>query len=174
MEEAQSILWHCHSSPYGGYHSGDRTTEKVLQAGFFWPSIFKDAHDYVRRCDKCQRTGGISRRNEMPLQNIMEVEIFDFWGIDFVGPLPSLYGNIYILVAIDYMSKWVEAIAIPKNDARVVIKFLKKNIFSRFGVPRALISDRGTHFCNAQLKKVVEHYNVRHKVATPYHPQTNG
>ena len=104
----------------------------------------------------------------------MEVEIFDYWGIDFVGPLPSLYGNIYILVAIDYMSKWVEAIAIPKNDARVVIKFLKKNIFSRFGVPRALISDRGTHFCNAQLKKVVEHYNVRHKVATPYHPQTNG
>ena len=91
-----------------------------------------------------------------------------------MGPLPSSYENIYILVAIDYVSKWVEAIATPKNDASVVIKFLKKNIFSRFGVPRALISDGGTHFCNAQLKKVLEHYNVRHKVASPYHPYTNG
>ena len=118
----------------------------MLQVGFFWPLIFKDAHEYVCRCDKCQRTGGISKRNEMPLQNIMEVEIFDYWGIDFVGPLPSLYGNIYILVVVDFVSKWVEAIATPKNDVRAVIKFLKKNIFSRFGVPRVLISDGGTHF----------------------------
>ena len=144
MEEAQSILWHYHSSPYGGHHSGDRTTTKVLEACFFWPSIFKDAHDHVRYYCKFQRTGRISRRNEMPLQNIMEVEIFDCWGIDFVGPLPSSDKNIYILVAVDYVSKWVEAIATPMNDGRVVIKFLKKNIFSCFGVPRALISD-GEH-----------------------------
>ena len=103
----------------------------------------------------------------------MEVDIFYCWGIDFMGPLPSSYGNVYILVAVDYVSKWVEAIATPKDDARVVIKFLKKNIFSCFGVPRALISDGGTHFCNNQLKKVLEHYNVRHKVAMPYHPQIN-
>jgi len=78
----------------------------------------------------------------MPLQNIMEVEIFDYWGIDFMGPLPSSYRNVYILVAVDYVSKWVEAIATPKDDARVVIKFLKKNIFSRFGVPRAQLAMR--------------------------------
>ena len=74
------------------------------------------------------------------------------------------------MVAVDYVSKWVEAIATPKDDARVVIRFLKKNILSRFGVPRALISDGGKHFYNNQLKKVLEHYNVKHKVATPYHP----
>jgi len=68
----------------------------------------------------------------------------------------------------------VEAIATPKNEARVLINFLKKNIFSRLRVPRALISDRGTHFCNVQLKKILEHYNVRYKVATPYHSQKNG
>jgi len=84
----------------------------------------------------------------MPLLNIMEVEIFDCWSIDFMGPLPSSYGNVYILVAVDYVSKWVEAVATLKDDARVVIKFMKKNIFSRFGVPRALINDGGTHFCN--------------------------
>jgi len=84
----------------------------------------------------------------MPLQNIIELEVFNCWGVDFVGPLPSSYGNVYILAAVDNVSKWVEAIATLQNDAMTVIKFLKKNIFSRFGVPRVLISDGGTHFCN--------------------------
>ena len=118
--------------------------------------------------------GGISRRYEMPLQNIMEVEVFNCWGIDFVGPFPSSFGNEYILVVVDYMSKWVEAVATPHNDAKTVVKFLKKNIFSRFGVPRILISDGGTQFCNNQLQKVLKQYSVIHKVASPYHPQTNG
>ena len=87
----------------------------------------------------------------MPLQNIMEVEIFDGWGIDFVGPIPTSFGNEYILVVVDYVSKWVEAVAAPKNDAKTVVKFLKKNIFARFGVPRVLISDGGSHFRNNQL-----------------------
>ena len=110
----------------------------------------------------------------MPLLNIMEVEIFDCWGIDFIGPLPPSFGNEYILVAVDYVSKWVEAVATPKNDARTVVQFLKKNIFARFGVPRVLISDGGSHLSNSQLQKVLGHYHVTHKVASPYHPQTNG
>ncbi|KOM43187.1 hypothetical protein LR48_Vigan05g079100 [Vigna angularis] len=89
----------------------------------------------------------------MPLQGILEVEVFDCWGIDFVGPFPPSFSNEYILVAVDYVSKWVEALAFPKNDASTVIKFLKRKIFSRFGTPRLLISDRGSHFCNFQLAK---------------------
>jgi len=103
---------------------------KVLQSRFFWPTIFKDAHHHVLKCDQCQRMGGISRRNEMPLQNIMEVEVFDYWGIDLMGPFPSSAGNEYILVAVDYVSKWVEAMATTRNDAKIVVKFIKKNIFS--------------------------------------------
>jgi len=72
----------------------------------------------------------------MPLQNIMEVEVFDCWGIDFMGPFPSSDGNECILVTVDYVSKWVEVVATPRNDAKIVVKFLKKNIFARFGVPR--------------------------------------
>jgi len=106
----------------------------------------------------------------MPLQNIIKVEVFDCWGIDFIDPLPSSYRNEYILVVVDYVSKWVEAVATSKNDAKMVIKFLKKNIFARFGVPRVLISDGGSYFCNVQLQKVLGHYNVTHKVASPYHP----
>jgi len=76
------------------------------------------------------------------------VELFDVWGIDFMDPFPPSYNNLYILVVVDYVSKWVEAIATPTNDTKVVIKFLKKNIFTTFGMPRALLSDNGTHFCN--------------------------
>ncbi|GJU13984.1 reverse transcriptase domain-containing protein [Tanacetum coccineum] len=100
-------------------------------------------------------------------------EIFDVWGIDFMGPFPSSRGNKYILVAIDYLSKWVEAKALPTNYARVVVKFLK-SLFARFGTPRAIISDRGTHFCNDKFAKVMSKYGVTHRLSTAYHPQTSG
>ncbi|GJW40074.1 reverse transcriptase domain-containing protein [Tanacetum coccineum] len=100
-------------------------------------------------------------------------EIFDVWGIDFIGPFPSSHGNKYILVAVDYLLKWVEAKALPTNDARVVVKFLK-SLFARFRTPRAIISDRGTYFCNDQFVKVMSKYGVTHRLATAYHPQTSG
>nr|GFA06014.1 reverse transcriptase domain-containing protein [Tanacetum cinerariifolium] len=94
-------------------------------------------------------------------------------GIDFMGPFPSSKGNKYILVAVDYLSKWVEAKALPTNDARVVVKFLK-SLFSRFGTPKAIISDRGTHFCNKQFARVMSKYGVTHRLSTAYHHQTSG
>ncbi|GJY15547.1 reverse transcriptase domain-containing protein, partial [Tanacetum coccineum] len=117
--------------------------------------------------------GKISQRDEMPQNAIQVCEIFDVWGIDFMGPFPSSRGNKYILVAVDYLSKWVEAKALPTNDARVVCKFLK-SLFARFGTPRAIISDRGTHFCNDQFAKVMLKYGVTHRLSTAYHPQTSG
>ena len=147
-DEVEDILHHCHSAPYGGHFGGDKTAAKVLQSGFYWPSLFKDAFAFVAKCDRCQRTGNISRRHEMPLNNMLEIELFDVWGIDFMGPFVSSFNNQYILVAVDYVSKWVEAIASPTNDANVVLKFLKKQILTRFGTPRAIIIDEGTHFCN--------------------------
>jgi len=84
----------------------------------------------------------------MPLNPILAIEIFDCWGIDFMGPFPPLFGFLYILVAVDYVLKWIEAIPSRNNDHKTMIKFLKKNIFSRFGIPQAIISDGGTHFCN--------------------------
>nr|GEW40773.1 reverse transcriptase domain-containing protein [Tanacetum cinerariifolium] len=120
-----------------------------------------------------QRQGKISQRDEMP-QNVIQVcEIFDVCGIDFMGPFPSSQGNRYILVTDDYLSKWVEAKALPTNDARVVVKFLK-SLFARFRTPRAIISDRGTHFCNDKFAKVMSKYEVTHRLATAYHPQTSG
>ena len=174
-EKVVSILNSCHASPYGGHFGPTRTAAKVLQSGFYWPSLFKDCYTFVKSCDRCQRTGNISRQHELPMKPILEVELFDVWGIDFMGPFPiSSNGYLYILVAVDYVSKWVEAIATRTNDARTVLKFLHKNIFTRFGTPRAIISDEGSHFCNKLFKSMMQKYNVNHKIATAYHPQTNG
>ncbi|GJS22497.1 reverse transcriptase domain-containing protein [Tanacetum coccineum] len=172
-KEILEILAHCHSGPTGGHHSASIIRRKVNESGFFWPSIFKDAKDYVMKCDVCQRTGNISSRNEMPQNNIHVCEVFDIWGLDFMGPFPDSRANKCILVAVDYVSKWVKSQAFPTNNARVVVKLLR-SLFTRFRVPKALISDRGTCFCNSQLEKALQKYGVHHRVSTAYHPQSNG
>src|SRR5450756_2125559 len=91
-----------------------------------------------------------------------------------MGPFPSSFGHLYILLAVDYVSKWVEAIATRTNDSKVVSEFVQFNIFSRFGMPRVIISDGGSHFCNRTIEALFKKYGVAHKVSTPYHPQTNG
>ena len=110
----------------------------------------------------------------MSLNPILVVELFDVWEIDFMGSFPLTFGHSYILVGVDYVSKWVEAIACKHNDHKVVVKFLKENIFTRFGVPKAIISDGGTHFCNKIFNNLLARYGVKHKVAIPYHPQKIG
>nr|GEV43580.1 reverse transcriptase domain-containing protein [Tanacetum cinerariifolium] len=110
------------------------TAKIVFDSGFYWPAIYRDAQYLVKNCDVSQHQGKISQRDEMPQNSIQVCEIFDVWGIDFMGSFSSSKGNKYILVAVDYLSKWVEAKALPTNDARVVCKFLK-NLFARFGIP---------------------------------------
>nr|GFB28974.1 reverse transcriptase domain-containing protein [Tanacetum cinerariifolium] len=143
-QEAIDILNACHSGPTGGHYGANYTAKKVFDSGFYWPSIYKDAFELVKRCDSCQRQGKVSQKDEMPQNFIQIYEIFD-----------------------------VEAKALPTNDARVVVKFLKY-LFSRFGTPKAIISDRGTLFCNNQFSRVMAKYGVTHRLSTTYHPQTSG
>ncbi|GJV40902.1 putative nucleotidyltransferase, ribonuclease H, partial [Tanacetum coccineum] len=171
--ETRIILDQCHHGPTCRHYGQNITAKKVLDSGFYWPTIIKEAHTLVQLCEACQKMGNISKRDEMPLNNIQVCEIFDIWGIDFMGPFPKSHKFEYILVAVDYVSKWAEAQALPTNDARVVVTFLKK-LFCRFGMPKALISDRGTHFCNKIMEKTMKRYGVNHRFSTSYHPQTSG
>jgi hypothetical protein len=173
-DEITNVLNFCHSEACGRHFSIKKTVAKILQCGFYWPTLFKDTNDFCRTCEKCQKLGAISRRNMMPLNPIIVIEIFDYWGIDFTGPFPPSFGNLYILVAVDYVSKWVEVVACKKNDHRTVVKFLKENVLSRFGTPQAIISDQGTHFCNKPFESLVLKYGVIYNIVTSYHPQTSG
>ena len=110
----------------------------------------------------------------MPLNPIIFIEIFDYWGIDFIGPFPLAFGFLYILVAIDYVSKWIEAIPSLNSDHKTMINFLKYNILSRFGISRAMISDDGTYFYNMSFKSLMRKYIITCKVVTLYHLQTSG
>ncbi|GJX22827.1 reverse transcriptase domain-containing protein [Tanacetum coccineum] len=141
-QEAFDILKACHEGPTGGHHGANLTAKKVFDVGFFWPTIYQDAHTMIKSCDTCQHQGKISQRDEMPQNAIQVCEIFDIW----------------------------EAKALPTNKARVVVKFLK-SLFTRFETPRAIISGRGTHFCNDKFAKVMSKYGVTHRLATAYHPQ---
>ncbi|KAJ9547531.1 hypothetical protein OSB04_020074 [Centaurea solstitialis] len=230
---AWDILDNCHKGPTGGHFGANLTARKVLESGFYWPTIFKDAHTLIKSCDACQRAGNITKKDELSQQSISVSEVFDVWGIDFMGPFPDSKGNKYILVAVDYVSKWAEAKASPTNDAKVVVDFVKslvcrlshykpltptntsevvadhmgrafpanylsgfsddfgpvrgfRAIFGTFrltwrskltvvtGCPKAIISDRGTHFANYLLEKTLKRYRVHHRFSTAYHPQANG
>ncbi|GJR67448.1 reverse transcriptase domain-containing protein [Tanacetum coccineum] len=140
-QETRTILDQCHHGPTGGHHGPNVTAKKVIDLGFYWLTIIKEAHTLVRIYGACQKTGNISKRDKMPLNNIQVCEIF--------------------------------AQALPTNDARVVITFLKK-LLCRFEMPKALINDRGTQFCNKIIEKTMKRYGVNHCFSTSYHPQTSG
>ncbi|XP_022020016.1 uncharacterized protein LOC110920088 [Helianthus annuus] len=149
-----------HASACGGHFSGHKTGYRVLTCGFYLPTIFKDACEYARNCLSCQKVGSFSKRDEMPLQPILVVDVFDVWGIDFMGPVPSSNGFFIhigcggLCLEVDWSHSY-------------------KNIFARFGIPRVIISD-GSHFKNFNFRKLLKRYNVNHRIATPYHPQTSG
>ncbi|GJS81392.1 reverse transcriptase domain-containing protein [Tanacetum coccineum] len=148
----------CHdgSPPVGHHKNGaNYTARKVFDSGFFWPTIYKDAHELVKNCNSCQRQAKISQRDEMPQNSIQVCEIFDVWGIDFMGPFPSSKGNKYILVAVDYLSKWVEAKALPTNDARVVV-MLKYGVTHRLSTTYHPQTSGQVEVSNRGLKRILE------------------
>ena len=173
-DEQIRILTFCHSEACGGHFSARKTTDKILQAGFYWPTLFKDCFEFFKTCAQCQQFGGVTKRNMMPLTPILIIEILDYWGIDFMGSFPPSCGYLYILLSVDYVLKWVEAIPTRTNDHKVVLKFIKEHIFSHFGIPRAIISDGGLQFCNRPFENLLKKYGVTQKVSTAYYPQTNG
>ena len=153
--EYLSVFTHAHSYVFGGNFFIDVTAKTELRVGLWWPTLHKDADEFIKRWDECQRYKAPIRRDKMPLRPMMGACKFAKWGIDFVGPIdpPAAYTNAqYIIVATDYMTKWVEAKATPKNDSHTTTKFLYENVFTRYSLPIEIVSDRGSHFLN----KVIE------------------
>ena len=129
---------------------------KIWQSGFYWPSMYDDTKNFIRRCPNCQRHGEIKARDSMPLNYNLQVELFDVWGIDYMGPFVKSQGCEYILVTVDYVSKWVEAMSCRAADAKHARKMFHEIIFPRFGTPRMVISDGGSHFIDSAFRNFLK------------------
>eukprot|EP00253_Pinus_taeda_P006380 PITA_06380 len=174
-EEVFDILLTSHDGPCGVQFATKRTTFIILQAGYYWPTLHQDARRYISQCDRCQRMGKPTPRDEMPLQPQVTFKPFEKWAMDCVGPInPPSNQKSYIIVCMDYLIKWAETKAIKAAIEEKVAKFLRENIFYKFGYPRELVIDQGSHFTSNLIEDLLAHHRIRHKTSTPYHPQENG
>src|SRR6266542_2030420 len=140
---------------------------------YLWQNIRKDIKEFVKTCFQCQQKGSVKQNNQK--RTIPPTDIFERWRIDIVGPLSiTREGNRYIVVAIDYFSRWPEARSLKIANADTVVTFLYEEIICRFEAPRILQSDRGTHFVNEVIQKLTKRFRVRHSLSSSYHPQSNG
>lgn len=170
--ELDPVLYMFHNDPTAAHASKDTMFNKMKDR-YYWPQMYEDIKKYVMSCDICQRRGK-AKRNE-PLHPIPVGEPFYHIGIDFVGPLPKTKdGNRYIIVAMDYLTKWPEAKPVQEATAAETVKFVYEDIICRHGCPGKILTDRGTHFNNKLLQGLMEKFSIKHLMSTPYHPQTNG
>jgi len=132
--------------------------------------MYEDTREFIWRCDPCQRHVNINSRDAMPLINNLQIELFDVWGIDFMRPFPPSKKYEYILVTLDYVSKWEEAMPCRNADSMHSTKMFKEIIFPRFEVPKIVISDEGSHFIDKRFEHYLSNHGIRHNVATPYQP----
>lgn len=175
LEEAESILNDCHNGACGGHLSGLATTQNFLRAGYFWPSIFKDCIKVVKGFHPCQIYTRKMCAHPTLIFPIINVSPFTKWGIDFITCNPSSAVNHkYIIMAVDYFTKWVEAMPTYKNDSEATTLFLFNQVISRFGIPREILTDHGSHFQNQLMTKLALKLGFQQEHSSPYYPQANG
>ena len=164
-----------HTRACGGHLSGLATAQKILQVGYFWPILIKDCIESVKKCHPCQIFSRKMRAHPAPMFPIITVGPFTKWGIDYTtcNP-PSTRGHRYIIVAVDYFTKWVEAMPTFKDDGETAALFLFNQIIARFGVPREIVTDHGSHFQNQMMSELTSNLGLRQEHSSPYYPQANG
>ena len=171
-DEIDSVLWMMHNHPTGG-HFGIENTYGKIKERFYWKGMKRDIEQYIKYCDACQRRG--KKEGKGYLNPIKVERPFKRIGIDFVGPLPrTRKGNRYIIVAMDYLTKWPEAKAVKEASAEKTTEFIYQEIICRHGCPKVILTDQGTHFKNKLVEKLCGKFEIKHKLSSPYHPQTNG
>jgi hypothetical protein len=174
-EEVEHVLNDCHLGACGGHLSGMATTQKILRVGYFWPSIFKDCIEAIKKFPPCQIFQKKAHTHPAPLHPIITIGPFAKWGIDFMQCKPtSVGGHGYIIIAVDYFTKWVEAMPTFLNDGRTAALFIFNHIIARFRVPRAIVTDHRSHFQNQMMSELSTKLGFRHENSSPYYPQANG
>lgn len=175
MEEIPSVLKEAHDGLAGEHMGPNATARKVLLAGLWWPTLHTDAREWLVGCDNYQCAGKPLKRDFMPLFPSQPQELFERWGLDFVGPLKpsSMHRCNYIVVATEYLTKWAEARAVPDNTALSMTQFLYEQIVTRYEIPLQITSDKGAHFVNQVIHTMTVEIKIFHNLSSPYYPRAN-
>ncbi|XP_058724210.1 uncharacterized protein LOC131595762 [Vicia villosa] len=173
--QAMEVLQEIHEGINGQHLGGRSLARKALRAGYYWPTMQQDAKEHVQKCDKCQRHADMHLAPPTELKSLSSPWPFSTWGMDLLGPFPvGSYQNKYLVVAVDYFTKWIEAEALAKITSQNVLRFYKRNILARFGVPQAIITDNGTQFTDKKFQEFVAKLGTKQHFTSVEHPQTNG
>ena len=173
-DKAKYILEEIHEGIYGDYAGPRSLVSKVISTGYFWPTMQVDALELVKKCDKYQQFGNVQRLPVERMTTITSSWPFTQWGIDIVGPLPLGKGQVkFLLVAIDYFTKWVEAEALATITKAKIRNFVWKNVICRFGIPMTIISDNGRQFDNQGFKDFCSNLGIKNQFSSLRHPQAN-
>jgi hypothetical protein len=175
-EEANKLVTNFHSGYCGGHFVAHTTTHKILRAGYYWPTIFSDTHQYVRSCQPCQFFTRKQRLPALPLKPVIVEAPFQQWGLDFIGEFKDNSSNGYrwVLTATYYFTRWVEAIPTKKATEEVVMKFLEEKIITRFGIPTKITTDNAKDFSSMALNEFCFKYGIVLSHSSNYYPQGNG
>ena len=176
VAEARKIMIEVHEGICGTHANGHTLTRQIQRYGYFWLTMEKDCIEYVRKCHKCQIYANRINAPPFPLHNLVSPWPFSMWGIDVIGPISpkASNGHRFILVAIDYFTKWIEASSFASITQRVFLRFLRANIICRYGLPERIITDNAPNLNGAEIKKLCEQFKIKHHNSAPYRPQMNG
>ena len=170
-EETKVMIKEVHSGECGEHQGKKKLYRCLLQMGHYWPTMKKDIVEFVKKCHSCHVQANLIHIHLQNLHSMVTLWPFHTWGLDLVGPINRpLRGYIWILVATEYFTKWVEAVPFHKATGGAVANFIKENIIVRFGVPHRIISDNGTPFVNSEVRKMLKFYQVKHHRSSPYYP----
>ncbi|RDY09054.1 Gypsy retrotransposon integrase-like protein 1, partial [Mucuna pruriens] len=173
--EAKQIIEEVHEGTFGIHTNGHALARKILWAGYYWTKLESNYYQYVRKFIKCQTHADHINAVPSALHNLTSPWPFSMWGIDVIGPIEpkDSNGHRFILVAIDYFTKWIEAAFYSTITHSIVVRFIKKDIICRYGLPTHIIIDNGTNLNNKMMTELCEQFRIRHHNSMPYHPKMN-
>jgi len=174
--EAELILKEVHEETFGTHMNGHSMTRKILRGGYFWLTMENDCCIHVRKCLKCQKYTDNINVSLTALNVLSAPWPYSMWGIHVIGAIESKVsnGNRFILVAIDYFTKWVKAASYAIMTRKVVAKFTKREIICRYSLPSRIITDNGTNLNNKMMTELCEEFKIQHHNSNPYRPKMNG
>ncbi|XP_052113192.1 uncharacterized protein LOC127744804 [Arachis duranensis] len=174
-DQTDYVLREVHEGCCGHHIGGKALARKLIRAGYYWPSMMADSKEFVKKCMKCQQNANFARAPASELSLLTTSRPFSQWGVDLLGPFPVGPGQVkYLIVAIDYYTKWIEAEPLASISSSNCKKFMCRQVITRFGIPEVVISDNGTQFTDKKFTEFLNGLGIRHRFSSVEHPQTNG